>query len=109
MQPYYQLGIDTDSISIKTLPTGATATGSTTLTLPCSDNRHFWVSKSDGVISAGVGKFPGETEVVRLVVGPSAEDIALAWMSTEPADEGASFEFIRRKMSFNFGVDQNVP
>jgi len=108
MQPYYQLDINSDSISIKTLPTGATYTMSIALPQPCSDDRQFWVSKSDGVISAGYG-FPGEKEVVRLVVGPNAEHIALAWMSTEPAVEEASFEFFRSKMSFHFAVDQNVP
>ena len=108
MQPHYLLefpGSDSEESSITIVATGETANASTPMTQNCTKIRKFWVSRLNGVISGGSGRTPGKKEVVRLAVGRNTDNVVMAWMSTEPADENATFAIYHSETVFSFTVD----
>ena len=108
MQPHYLLefpGSDSEASSITIVATGETANASTPMTQNCTQIRKLWVFRSNGVISGGSGFIPGKKEVVRLKDGKNTKNVAVALMSTEPADDNASFTIYRSKTRFSSMVD----
>ena len=109
MQPHYLLefpGSDSEASSVTIVATGETSDESSTMTQNCSKLRMFWVSRSKGVISGGSGLTPGKKEVVRLAVDEkSAKNVVMAWMSTQPVDENATFTTYHGETQFPDTVD----
>ena len=92
MQPHYLLefpACDSHTTSITVLATGAITTGSSTSDQ--TNNKQLWVSKANGVISCGSGRNQRHNELVRLADGKNTENVVMARMTTEPADEHAVF------------------
>ena len=108
VQPQYLLefpGSDSEASNITIVATGETANASTPMTWNCTKLRKFWVSRSNGVISAGSGWTPGKKEIIRVADGKNTKNVVMAQMSTEPTDENATFVVYRSKLLLSFAVD----
>ena len=106
LQPSYQVefpGADSQPSNITNLKTGERVSEPSTLTQDCTEVRPLWISRSNGVISGGSGWGPGKNELVRLTDGMNMKDVAVTCtMSTEFADENASFAIYRSKILLSF-------
>ena len=102
LQPSYQVefpGADSQPSNITNLETGERVSEPSPLTQDCTEVRPLWISRANGVISGGSGWAPGKNELVRLADGTNMKEVAMTCtMSTEFANEDASFAIYRSKM-----------